>query len=71
MDGSQWEQIERAQLKMDRRHFSRIALGFLIYNLVGVGLQLVGIQFLSDHLELDIELYLHVPAGSACGGSLF
>ncbi|MCI8295522.1 MAG: CPBP family intramembrane metalloprotease [Lachnospiraceae bacterium] len=46
MDGSQWEQIERAQLKMDRRHFSRIALGFLIYNLVGVGLQLVGIQFL-------------------------
>lgn len=46
MDRLQWEQIQRAQLKMDRRQFSRIALGFLIYNLAGIGLQLCAVQFL-------------------------
>lgn len=46
MDGSQWEQVELGQLKVDRRHFSRVALGFLIYDIVGIGLQLCGVQAL-------------------------
>ena len=33
-------------LRMDRRQFSRIAAGFLLYNLLGAGLQIIFVSFL-------------------------
>ena len=39
MDDFGWEQQMRREMKIDRRHFSRLAFGFLFYDLLGAGLQ--------------------------------
>lgn len=46
MDESGWKQWMKQEMRLDRKHFSRIALGFLLYNILGTGLQYFAIMFL-------------------------
>lgn len=46
MEHFEWREWQRREMRLDRRHFSRIALGFLMNDILAAGLQLIAAQMI-------------------------